>query len=140
MKKRGVGTACVIYPMDPANKSSSTAAFVKINHDGSATIYNGSTDLGQGSNTVLMQIASETLGISLGKLRFITSDTETTPYDEGTGASRATYIVGNASVRRAWMPESSCLRRRPGSWSFTIPASCVRRTTGSTSRRFPSAG
>lgn len=100
MKKRGVGTACVIYPMDPANKSSSTAAFVKINHDGSATIYNGSTDLGQGSNTVLMQIASETLGISLGKLRFITSDTETTPYDEGTGASRATYIVGNC-IRRA---------------------------------------
>lgn len=95
-KRRGVGVANVIYPMDPANKSSSTAVFVKINHDGSATIYNGSTDLGQGSNTVLMQIASETTGIPMAKLRILTSDTETTPYDEGTGASRSTYIVGNA--------------------------------------------
>lgn len=96
MKKRGIGAACVIYPMDPANKSSSTGVFVKINHDGSAVIYNGSTDLGQGSNTALMQIASETMGIDIRKIRFITSDTELTPYDEGTGASRATYIVGSA--------------------------------------------
>ena len=100
MKKRGIGSACVIYPMDPANKSSATAVFVKIYHDGSAVVYSGATDLGQGSNTVLLQIASETTGIDLSRLRIITSDTELTPYDEGTGASRATYIVGNA-VRRA---------------------------------------
>ena len=100
MKKKGVGMACVIYPMDPANKSSSTAVFVKIHHDGSAIIYSGSTDLGQGSNTVMVQIASETLGIPMRKIRFISSDTELTPYDEGTGASRATYIVGTA-VKRA---------------------------------------
>lgn len=96
MKKKGIGIACVVYPMDPANKSSATGVVVKINHDGSACIYNGSTDLGQGSNTALMQIASETLGIDIRLIRFITSDTELTPYDEGTGASRATYIVGNA--------------------------------------------
>ena len=48
MKKRGIGTACVIYPMDPANKSSATAVFVKIFHDGSAVVYSGATDLGQG--------------------------------------------------------------------------------------------
>lgn len=95
MKKRGIGIANVIYPMDAANKSSATAVFVKINHDGSAILYSGCTDLGQGSDTVLMQIASETLGISIDKLRFITSDTDLTPYDEGTGASRDTYIVGN---------------------------------------------
>lgn len=100
MKKKGIGTACVIYPMDPANKSSATAVFVKINHDGSAVIYTGATDLGQGSNTVLLQIASETTGICMDKLRIISSDTELTPYDEGTGASRATYIVGSA-VKRA---------------------------------------
>lgn len=99
-KRRGIGAACVIYPMDPANKSSSTAVFVKIFHDGSAVIYSGATDLGQGSNTVLMQIASETTGIPMDKLRILTSDTETTPYDEGTGASRSTYIVGSA-VKRA---------------------------------------
>ena len=96
MKKRGIGTACVIYPMDPANSSSSTGVFLKINHDGSVVIYTGCTDLGQGSNTVLVQIASETLGIPMKKIRIISSDTELTPYDEGTGASRATYIVGSA--------------------------------------------
>ena len=95
-KRRGIGVANVIYPMDAANQSSATAVFVKINHDGSAYLYTGATDLGQGSNTVLMQIASETTGISMDRLRVISSDTELTPYDEGTGASRSTYIVGNA--------------------------------------------
>ena len=96
MKKKGKGMACMVYPMDPANRSSSTGVFVKVNHDGSAVLYNGSTDLGQGSNTVLVQIASETLGIPVERIRFVTSDTELTPYDEGTGASRTTYIVGHA--------------------------------------------
>lgn len=96
MKKRGIGMANVIYPMDPANRSSATGVFVRVCHDGSAIIFSGATDLGQGSNTALMQIASETLGIAMDRIRFLTSDTELTPYDEGTGASRATYIVGNA--------------------------------------------
>ena len=96
MKKKGKGMACMIYPMDAANKSSSTGVFVKMNHDGTAVIFSGSTDLGQGSDTVLMQIAAETLGIPVTDIRFITSDTEITPYDEGTGASRVTYIVGHA--------------------------------------------
>jgi len=96
MRIRGKGIACMIYPMDPSNKSSSTGVFIKMNHDGTAVVYNGSTDLGQGSNTVLSQIAAETLGISVDCIRFISADTEATPYDEGTGASRLTYIVGHA--------------------------------------------
>ena len=96
MKKRGIGCACVIYPMDPSNQSSSTAVFVRIFHDGSATIWTGATDLGQGSNTVLPQMASEILGIPVSHIKILSSDTEITPYDEGTGASRTTYIVGTA--------------------------------------------
>jgi CO/xanthine dehydrogenase Mo-binding subunit len=96
MKKRGIGIACMVYPQDPSNPSSSTGVFVKVNQDGTAVLYNGSTDLGQGSDTVLVQIASEILGIPVEEIRFITSDTDITPYDEGTGASRTTYIVGSA--------------------------------------------
>ena len=96
MKKRGVGCACAIYPMDPSNASSSTAVFVRIFHDGSASVWNGSSDLGQGSATALVQIASETLGIPMEKIRYFNSDTAITPYDEGTGASRSTYICGTA--------------------------------------------
>ena len=91
---RGVGIALMIYPQDPSNPSSSTGAFVKVDSDGSAVVYNGHSDVGQGSATILTQIAAETLGIPVEKIRFLTADTVTTPYDEGTGASRTTYIVG----------------------------------------------
>lgn len=119
MIARGIGIANVIYPMDAANQSSATAVFVKIQHDGSAILYNGSTDLGQGSDTALMQIASETLGIGIEKLRFITSDTDLTPYDEGTGASRNTYIIGSC-VRLACQDAMSKLFRA-AAWMMDFP-------------------
>lgn len=94
MKQRGTGMALMIYPQDPSNLSSSTGVFVKVDCDGTAVLYNGHSDMGQGSATILVQIAAETLGIPMEKIRFLTADTVTTPYDEGTGASRTTYIVG----------------------------------------------
>ena len=93
-KLRGRGMSMMIYPQDPSNLSSSTGVFAKVDSDGSAVIYNGHSDVGQGSATILTQIAAETLGIPVEKIRFLTADTVTTPYDEGTGASRTTYIVG----------------------------------------------
>ncbi len=57
----------------------------------------GTSDIGQGSNTVLCQIAAEELGISYVDVKVISSDTEVTPYDHGAGASRQTYIAGNAA-------------------------------------------
>ena len=93
-KRRGVGMALMIYPQDPSNPSSCTGVFVKVDSDGTAVLYNGHSDVGQGSATILTQIAAETLDIPIEKIRFLTADTVITPYDEGTGASRTTYIVG----------------------------------------------
>jgi len=91
----------MIYPMDPSGTSSSSAAVVKVNHDGTVVVYVGSPDLGQGSTTVLAQIAAEELGVKFEDVRMIVADSELTPYDECTGASRVTYIVGNAVKRAA---------------------------------------
>lgn len=101
MKKRGKGIACMFYPNGSTGKPNPAGAFIKINHDGTAVLNMGATDIGQGSNTCMAQIAAETLGLKLSQVRVVTGDTEVTPYDAGTGACRVTYIAGNAVQRTA---------------------------------------
>jgi CO/xanthine dehydrogenase Mo-binding subunit len=52
--------------------------------------------MGQGSDTVMAQIAAETLGISTETVRVVHPDTDMTPYDMATLGSRSTYHMGNA--------------------------------------------
>ena len=73
-----------------------TSTAVRVHADGSATIMTGSTELGQGSHTVLPQIAAEELGIEYSKVNVVSSDTAITPYDRSTGASRTTTLMGSA--------------------------------------------
>jgi len=73
-----------------------TAAIIRVFEDGTATLYTGATDIGQGSNTTLAQIAAEVLGIALDDISVVSGDTETTPFDFGTYSSRVTFISGNA--------------------------------------------
>ncbi len=96
MKKRGKGIACMVYPVGGTSYANPGSAFVKVNQDGTAVVLTGATDVGQGSTTVLAQIAAEELGIDYRAVTMICSDTERTPYDYGSVASRVTYIVGNA--------------------------------------------
>lgn len=93
-KKRGVGIANMIYPHDASSPSSATLVLVKIDGDGSAVLYNGLSDVGQGSKTALCQIAAETLGIPPEKITFVNGDPRITSYDEGTGAFRTIFICG----------------------------------------------
>ncbi|MFQ5913570.1 MAG: xanthine dehydrogenase family protein molybdopterin-binding subunit [Nitrospinota bacterium] len=98
----GIGLACghhtcgfkSLLPHD------SSAAIVKLNEDGTANVLTGASDVGQGSDTVLAMIAAEELGIPYHKVEMTTADTEVTPMDLGSYASRVTFIAGNA-VRRA---------------------------------------
>jgi len=69
---------------------------VRVHADGSVTIMTGSTELGQGSHTVIPQIAAEELGVPLEKVHVVSSDTAITPYDRSTGASRTTTLMGSA--------------------------------------------
>lgn len=101
MIKKGRGMACMFYPNGSTGKANPTGAFIKINHDGTAVLNIGATDIGQGSNTCMAQIAAAEIGLKLSQVRVVTGDTEVTPYDAGTGACRVTYIAGNAVQRAA---------------------------------------
>lgn len=94
---RGKGIACM-------HKStvtpSSSAAFVKLNEDASVTLLCSAVEMGQGSSTILAQIASEELDIPVEKISMVRPDTDVTPYDMASVSSRSTFFVGNA-VRRA---------------------------------------
>ncbi len=75
---------------------SGSAAFVKVNEDGTVDLLSSTTEVGQGSATVLCQIAAEELGIPLAWVRKASPDTAFTPYDTSTTASRSTFYMGNA--------------------------------------------
>ena len=76
------------------------AATLNLCDDGSFTLLVGATDIGTGSDTILSQICSETLGVDFEDINIVSSDTDTTPYDGGAYASSTTYVTGNA-VRKA---------------------------------------
>ncbi len=73
-----------------------TSTAIRVHADGSVTILTGSTELGQGSHTVIPQIVAEELGVPFEKVRVVSSDTAITPYDRSTGASRTTTLMGRA--------------------------------------------
>jgi putative selenate reductase molybdopterin-binding subunit len=76
-------------------------ATIKVNEDGSFNLLIGATDLGQGSDTILAQMAAEVLGVALDDIIVYSSDTDFTPFDVGAYASSTTYVSGTAVVRAA---------------------------------------
>jgi CO/xanthine dehydrogenase Mo-binding subunit len=68
--------------------------------DGSTTLYCGTVDMGQGSDTAMAQIVGEELNIPPESVRIVPRDTDVTPYDMGTLGSRSLFHMGHA-VRRA---------------------------------------
>jgi 4-hydroxybenzoyl-CoA reductase subunit alpha len=97
-KLRGVGLACYDYASGYRSRypHDSSSAHVKINDDGAVILFSGASDIGQGSDTTLCQIAAEVLGVGMDQIKIITADTEITPLDIGTYGSRITFIAGNA--------------------------------------------
>ncbi len=73
-----------------------SVAIVNLNADGSCGLYIGTVDMGQGSDTVMAQIAAEVLNLDPASIKVIHPDTDVTPYDMGTLGSRSTFHMGNA--------------------------------------------
>lgn len=103
---RGIGIAVgsfvsgAGYPIYRTNLPHA-AAIIKVHEDGSAaTLYTGATDIGQGSDTVLCQMAAEAMGFKYENMKIVAADTETTPHDFGAYASRQTLMSG-AAVKQA---------------------------------------
>lgn len=93
--RRGIGMAALMQGSS-IPEIDMGAASLKINDDGSFNLLMGATDLGTGSDTVLAQIAAETLGCDIEKIIVYSSDTDMTPFDVGAYASSTTYLSGMA--------------------------------------------
>jgi CO/xanthine dehydrogenase Mo-binding subunit len=97
---RGRGKAISISASD-AGSEPVTTAVLRVHADGSVTVMAGSTEIGQGSSTVLAQIAAGEMGVALGRVHLVQSDTGAVSYDRSTGASRTTTLMGLAIQRAA---------------------------------------
>lgn len=99
-KVRGVGMAVAMQGSGIANIDMASA-ILKLNDDGFFNLAVGATDIGTGSDTILAQIAAETLGVSTDQIVVHSSDTDLTPFDKGAYASSTTYVSGNAVKKAA---------------------------------------
>jgi putative selenate reductase molybdopterin-binding subunit len=98
--RKGIGVALVMQGTAIPYLDMGGAS-IKMNDDGSFNLLVGATDLGTGSDTVLGQMAAETLGVPLEDVLVYSSDTDFTPFDKGAYASSTTYISGAAVVQAA---------------------------------------
>jgi aldehyde oxidoreductase len=105
--RRGVGVGCGWYGIGNTSISNPSVMRVGIAGDGRVTLYSGALDIGQGSNTVMMQIGADALGVPLSAITLVTGDTDLTPDAGKTSASRQTFVSG-AALRLA----AEDLRRR----------------------------
>ncbi|MEG0307101.1 MAG: xanthine dehydrogenase molybdenum-binding subunit XdhA [Clostridium sp.] len=100
--RRGVGMACFSYfsGTHPVALEAAGARIV-MNQDGSVQVQVGATEIGQGSDTVFAQMTAEILGIPMNMIHVISiQDTDITPFDTGSYASRQTFVTG-AAVKKA---------------------------------------
>jgi CO/xanthine dehydrogenase Mo-binding subunit len=71
-------------------------ATVRLLADGSAVLYAGTSDMGQGARTIFAQIVSEELGVDFDQVTVVMGDNARVPYDQQTSASRSSVLMGNA--------------------------------------------
>lgn len=93
---RGVSVGLLAAGAHPVS-----TAFARMEADGSVSLYVSSTEVGQGARTVFSQIVAEELGMPVERVKVIGGDTQVTPYDRSTGASRSTTLAGLAVQRAA---------------------------------------
>ncbi|MBI5851895.1 MAG: molybdopterin-dependent oxidoreductase [Planctomycetes bacterium] len=103
---KGVGLACSSYLSGAGlpiywNAMPHSGVQLKLDRSGLVTVFCGSTDIGQGSNSILAYVVGEVLGLDPQDLRIVTSDTDLTPVDLGSYSSRVTLMTGNAALQAA---------------------------------------
>lgn len=101
---RGVGLACSSYLSGAGlpiywNEMPHSGVIVKIDRGGGVAVFCGSTDIGQGSDSLLAYIAAEEFGIQVQDVRVFTADTDLAPVDLGSYSSRVTVMTGNACLQ-----------------------------------------
>jgi CO/xanthine dehydrogenase Mo-binding subunit/aerobic-type carbon monoxide dehydrogenase small subunit (CoxS/CutS family) len=96
-RRRGVGIACMWYGCGNTSLSNPSSMRITLARDGTLIFFNGAVDIGQGSSTVLAQIAADALGLPPSSFRLVVGDTDLTADAGKTSASRQTFVSGNAA-------------------------------------------
>ena len=99
-KVRAVGMGMAMQGSGISNVDVGSAT-LKLNDGGGYTLSIGAADMGTGCDTVLAQIAAETLDCPLENISVLGADTDSSPYDSGSYASSTTYVTGKAVERCA---------------------------------------
>lgn len=101
--RRGLGVACFSYASGTYPVCMEIAgARIILNQDASLHIQVGATEIGQGLDTIVAQMAAETIGIPYEHVHVVsTQDTDVAPFDTGAYASRQAYVTSNAVFRAA---------------------------------------
>lgn len=126
---KGIGIAGSHYVSGAANSIIRSTiphsnVMLKLDIDAGVTIYTGTSEIGQGSDTVQVQIVAEELGLTLDRVRIISADSDLTPLDLGSYSSRVTFMAGNACIQAA--REMKQRLHRAASELLQIPAErCV---------------
>ena len=94
--KRGVGLGGMWYGIGNTGVQNPSTARIEMDRKGRVTLFTGCADIGQGSTTILAQIAGEALGLHPDAIEMVVGDTKFTTNAGATSASRQTYISGNA--------------------------------------------
>ncbi len=101
---RGIGFAASAYISGAGlpiywNEMPQSGVQIKLDRGGGITIFCGSTDIGQGSDSILAFAVAEEFGVDPADVRVVTGDTDLTPVDLGSYSSRVTVMTGNATIQ-----------------------------------------
>ena len=125
---RGLGIACSSYLCGAGlpiywNSMPQSGVQLKVDRGGGVTVFCGSTEIGQGSDTILASIVAEVLGIDPLDIRIVTGDTDLTPVDLGSYSSRVTLMTGNAAIQAAERAKEMIVKAAAS--KLEIPPECV---------------
>jgi aldehyde oxidoreductase len=95
-RARGVGLGCMWYGIGNTSQPNPSSMKVGLSKDGRITLFSGAVDIGQGANTILVQICASALGVAADDIDLISGDTARTLDAGKSSASRQTFISGNA--------------------------------------------
>jgi CO/xanthine dehydrogenase Mo-binding subunit/aerobic-type carbon monoxide dehydrogenase small subunit (CoxS/CutS family) len=109
--RHGVGVASCWYGCGNTGLPNPSTILIGLTAAGEVVLHQGATDIGQGSNTVIAQIAADALGVPIGAIRLIGPDTALTPDAGKTSASRQTYVTGRAALAAGQALRAEILRR-----------------------------
>ncbi|MCL4187650.1 MAG: molybdopterin-dependent oxidoreductase [Rhodobacteraceae bacterium] len=107
---RGVGVAACWYGCGNTALPNPSTVRIGLTHAGAIVLHQGATEIGQGSDTVIAQIAADALGVPLAALALVGPDTALTPDAGKTSASRQTFVTGRAALAAARALRAAVLR------------------------------